>query len=246
MEITTLAIPEKGRGMSVKYHDIPDDLREAGRVYAILMGRGESIPEDIRVKNNEYKRWLRYGGKDPATIPKKPPANEYIPEDLRNAYSEYNRLQHRGIAPPKDIAAKANEYIRWRMHKGKPPAKKRHPLPKPDEVDWPYSAYLEWNAMIKDGVPPGEIPTRLAEGYAEYLGKPVNKYAPCGPPGKKTGHGCRGRHGDGPTKLPFVPGVAACKNCRRTYTDVPDDVTRCGCCGKLLHRQPRKHRKKSA
>ena len=115
--------------------------------------------------------------------------------------------------------------------------------PEPQEAEWPYSAYLEWNALIKKGVPPGEISARLAESCAEYLGKSVNKYTPCGPPGRKNGQGCRGRHEDGPVRLPFAPGVAFCKPCQRAYTGVPEDVTRCGCCGKTL----RKHlRKKSA
>ena len=235
VNIGTAAGAGNGR---IIHHGIPTDLREAARRYAVLIGRGEPVPDDIRKKHNEYKKWVRYGGKDPAGIPRKASANSYIPEDLRKALAEYNRLHAAGADPPRDVIEKANEYARWRAHGGPPPEKRRR-LPKPHEVEWPYSAYLEWHAMLKKGVPPGEIPAKVAEGYAKYLGVPVRKYTPCCPPGKKNGQGCRGRHGDGPMRIPFAPGVAHCTPCQIAYRNVPDDVTRCGCCGKVLRKNPR-------
>ena len=231
------AEPAKTRVGRVKCHDIPDDLREAVRLYAALKARNDAVPDDVREKNNRYKAWLRHNGQDPDAVQKKPAANAFIPEDLREAFREYSRHRLRGTKPPKDVREKYNEYVRWYNHGGKPPEKRRR-LPKPDEVEWPYSAYLEWNLKIKQGVAPGAIPKRLAEGCAEYLGRPVTKYTECSP-GKKNGPRCRGMHGNGPGRMPFRPGVALCTTCKTAYTDVPDDVSRCGCCGKTLRKHAR-------
>lgn len=215
----------------VKYADIPEELRRCGSEYSRLRRAGKSIPDDIRTKNNMYKRWLACGGKDPETAKASRVTRVYIPEELRHACAEYHRLKRHGRIPPAEVAAKYAEYQRWISHGGKPPERKK--------PEWPHSAYLEWIRLIRAGTPPGDVPSKVAEGRAEYLGAAIKKYTACAPSDYKGGHGCHGHHGNGPRMLPYGPGVAMCTNCSVAYTCVPYDVTRCGCCGKQLRKSAR-------
>lgn len=225
--------PSGGRRGAVKYMDIPGELRRCGSEYSRLRRAGEPVPEDVRIKNNLYKRWLARGGKDPNAAKMDGVSHTYIPEDLRRACAEYNRLKRHGRTPSAEVLAKHAEYHRWLKHGGRPPEKGG------GNTEWPRSAYLEWVRLIKAGTPPGDIPSKVAEGRAEYLGTAPRKYTECAPSDHVGGRGCRGRHGNGPRRLPYGPGVAACTSCMIAYRDVPDDVTGCGCCGKPLRKSAR-------
>ena len=221
-----------GKRHAVKYADIPAELRRAANEYTKLLRAREPIPDEIRVKHNKYKRWVACGGKDPDAVKTDRVVYDYIPEELRRASHEYNRLKRRGETPPPDVAKKNSEYGRWVRHRGEPP-------PRPEEPKGPHLAHLEWIRRIREGESPGDIPASVAEGRAEYLGTAVRKYTACAPSDRKGGRGCRGRHGSGPRRLPYGPGVAVCTNCVVAYRDVPADVTGCGCCGKPLRKSSR-------
>ena len=216
---------------AVKHVDIPIELRRAAVEYGRLSRAGETVPDEIRIMHNEYKRWACRGGKDPEVYRSRI-KHDYIPDDLRQAGLEYNRILRRGEMPTEDIIKKNSEYCRWVRHRGPPP-------PKPEKPEWPRSAHLEWIRLIGDGVPPGKIPADIAKGRSEYLGTTLRKYTKCSPSKNRGGRGCRGMHGDGPRKIPYGPGIAMCTNCSVMYQNVPDDVTGCGCCGKTLRRSAR-------
>ena len=209
---------DKGRGRRVIYRDIP--RRPTGGRQGVCRahgtrrtGTGRRTPEEQRVQEVAAVRRQGSG--------RRPEEASGQRVHTRRTAQRPHRVQpaaRQGRQATQGNNREGNEYVRWRMHKGQPPEKRRR-RPEPQEAEWPYSAYLEWNAMIKKGVPPGEIPARLAEGYAEYLGKSVNKYTPCGPPGRKNGQGCRGRHGDG-------PGAAALRPGSRVLQALPEGVHR--------------------
>ena len=222
----------------VKYNEIPEELREASRLLAGLLRAGKPIPDEVRAKHNLYKRWLKCGGKDPETVkPKaKPVKHAYVPADLRNASTEFNRLKRKGEPVPQDIADKAAEYRRWVRHGGEPPAHKER---RRHGSGTHYEAHLEWLKLRRKGVAPGDMPKRIVEGRAKHLGIAVKKYTKCAPSTKSGGRGCRGRHGYGWSKMRYNPGVAMCIICGVAYSDVPEDVTGCGCCGQMLRKNAR-------
>lgn len=226
------------RGPGVVYPDIPEELRKASNEYVKLRGAGEPVPDDIREKHNEYKRWVAHGGRDPGTVPKKGHPKTYAPAHLRAASAEYRRLRLAGQNPPQDVVDAHNEHCRWLRYRGQPPEKRKR-IPKPEEVEWPYSAYLEWNRLIREGTAPGDIPADIADGHAKHLGKPVKKYTPCEDSEVRHGHGCRGRHGKSNARRYFRKGTANCVRCSASYADVPEDVMWCGCCGSRLRKNPR-------
>ena len=222
----------------IKYDKIPEELRNASRLLTSLLRADKPVPDEVRTKHNLYKRWLKCGGRDPETVePKtKPIKHAYIPADLRNASTECSRLKRKGKPVPQDIADKATEYRRWLRHGGEPPDRKEY---KRRGSGTNYEAYLEWSKLRRQGVAPGDMPKKIIEGRANHLGIATKKYTKCAPSAKSGGRGCRGRHGHGWSRMRYNPGVAMCMICGVAYSDVPEDVTGCGCCGQMLRKNAR-------
>lgn len=219
----------------IKYADIPEPVRKGARIYVRLLKAGKPIPDHIRKLHNEYKSWARRKGKNPADF-KGNIIHDYIPEPLRKANTEVARLRRLGEKPDEKVAADYLEYQRWLKYKGEPP--KRMKL-EPVEPKWPLTAVIEYDRLIKEGVAPGDIPRHIVEGRAEHLGVKPSKFTKCALSDRVGGRGCRGRHGNGPRRLRYVPGVAMCVRCTIAYTGVPEDVNRCGCCGATLRKEKR-------
>lgn len=222
------------RSRRISYPDIPEDLRLAANEYTRLRSAGLPVPDHVKRGHNLYKRWVANGGRDP-TVRR---GNAITPAHLREANSKFKRMQRAGLKPPRELVDAHNEYVRWLRYRGQPP-EKRKPLPKPEEVKWPYSAYLEWNRLIREGVAPGDISEELARGYAEHRGVSVRKYTKCEDSDMPHGRGCRARHGKSNARKYHRKGVASCVPCSASYSDVPEDVLWCGCCGARLRRNPR-------
>ena len=223
--------------MAVTYQDIPENLRRAACEAVKLRRAGKPVPDDIQEMSSRYKRWIYHGGQDPGEGDGRVPVHDYIPAELREAHAAVCRKRYNGQAPTKEETAMSNEYYRWLRHGGPPPDKEERP--DPDKTEWPLSAYLMWNQLIKDGTAPGDIPADIADGRAMHLGTTPKRYTACSPSDRIGGRGCRGRHGKGPKRRRYGPGVAMCSNCDTSYTDVPDDVNWCGCCGTILRKSAR-------
>ncbi len=223
------AVTEGAAGARVKHADIPPELRRAFYECARLRSEGEPIPDHVRQMANEYRRWANNGGKDPGGRTWGA-VYTYIPEELRKAVTRCAKARRAGLRPSAEDLAKQSEYWRWRLHGGPPP----QPDPPPE---WPKSAHLEWRRLIRAGTAPGDIDPDIARGHAEYEGRKPHRYTRCAPSDRIGGRACHGRHGNGPRRLPYAPGVANCRMCNVAYTDVPDDVFRCGCCGGLLRKE---------
>lgn len=219
------------------YGDIPEELRRAACEAVKLRRAGKPVPDDIQRLSNQYKRWVYHNGKDPGEGDGREPVHGFIPDELRKAHAAVCRKRYNGEIPTKEETAMYNEYFRWIRHGGPPP--EREERPDPARVEWPLSAYLTWNDLIKAGTAPGDIPMDIADGRAEYLGVAPKRYTACSPSDVVGGRGCRGLHGGGPRRLRYGPGVAMCLNCDASYTDVPEDVNWCGCCGRRLRKSAR-------
>lgn len=221
----------------VIYEDIPEEYRRGACEAVKLRRAGKPVPEDIQELSNKYKRCVRYGGKEPDSGSAHNTVHDYIPEQYRNANTAVCRKRLLGQTPTDEEIAFANEYRRWIRYRGEPPAKEEPA--DPAKAEWPLSAYLEWNNLLKEGKAPGEIPARISDGRSEYLRMDPKRYTGCSPSEKVGGRGCRGRHGNGPRRLRYGPGVAMCIHCDIAYTGVPKSVSWCGCCGGPLRKSAR-------
>lgn len=224
------------KGPGIKYPDIPEEVRAGARTYVRLLKAGQPIPDHVRELHNKYKGWARRSGRKPGFTGNI--VRTDIPEEFRRANTEVARMKRLGKKPDAETKANYSEYQRWLKYGGKPPPKKvvKFEL---DKMEWPMAAALEWDRRISGGEAPGEIQQYIVDGRAKHKGLKPSKYTPCSPSDRTGGKGCRKKHGNGPKRLRYGPGIANCTKCQIGYTNVPDDVNRCGCCGATLRKQKR-------
>ena len=97
----------------------------------------------------------------------------------------------------------SNEYYGWVRHGGQPPDNEERP--DHAKAEWTLSACLTCNPLIREGAAPGDVPTDIAGGRAEYMGARRRRCAACPPSERIVGRGCRGRHGGGPKRIRYGP-----------------------------------------